>query len=390
MNINTTAGATQRVVIIGGGVAGLSIAAHLAKAGLPVTLLEASKFGAAASTRNQGWLYSGGWFAPAYPELARLCYRSLEQTLRFCPDCIEPNHQGMDYVFSQPDTSTAEWTTAWERAQIPYTELSPNELFEHVPGFEQSAVQRAFLLPDRAFRPDVLLQHLAAAAENAGAELRSETMIHRIVHEGRQVRAVVTGRSEEIPARFVILATGASGAQLWPQVLDQQPGRQAYDDRVFLKTHLVSVQPELARRPFLVVDAQGFNHIPHPENSVFGFDRWHPVSAPAPHPVDTEEIDCLWGYVERFFPEFQRANYETLEWAGVTLQAMRYDQIQPGEVPLPMVIDHTFETPSLENLLTVFPGRASLWAHLAERTCQVVLQKLAVEPQPTARPPWSV
>jgi len=46
----------NRVVIVGGGVAGLSIAVRLAQSGLPVTVLEASKLGHEASTRNQGWL----------------------------------------------------------------------------------------------------------------------------------------------------------------------------------------------------------------------------------------------------------------------------------------------------------------------------------------------
>ena len=55
---------SSRIVIVGGGISGLSIAARLAQAGMPVTLLEASHLGFGASTRNQGWLFSGAWFAP--------------------------------------------------------------------------------------------------------------------------------------------------------------------------------------------------------------------------------------------------------------------------------------------------------------------------------------
>ena len=61
---------SERIVIVGGGFAGLSAAARLAQAGLPVTVLEASKLGYAASTVNQGWLHSGAWFARTHPELA--------------------------------------------------------------------------------------------------------------------------------------------------------------------------------------------------------------------------------------------------------------------------------------------------------------------------------
>ena len=49
----------RRIVIVGGGVSGLSIAVRLSQSGLPVMVLESSSLGQAASTKNQGWLYSG-------------------------------------------------------------------------------------------------------------------------------------------------------------------------------------------------------------------------------------------------------------------------------------------------------------------------------------------
>ena len=52
-----------RVIVVGGGFAGLSIAARLSQTGLPVTLLEATQLGFESSTRNQGWLHSGALHA---------------------------------------------------------------------------------------------------------------------------------------------------------------------------------------------------------------------------------------------------------------------------------------------------------------------------------------
>jgi len=79
----------NRVLIIGGGIAGLSASVRLAQAGLPVTLFEESTLGHGASTRNQGWLHSGGWFAKENIHLASRCYKSLQQTIQCCPDCLE-------------------------------------------------------------------------------------------------------------------------------------------------------------------------------------------------------------------------------------------------------------------------------------------------------------
>ncbi len=71
--MNTQRATAQRIVIVGGGIAGLSAAVRLAQAGLPVTVLESSQLGGAASTRNQGWLHSGGLFALDFPDYARTC-----------------------------------------------------------------------------------------------------------------------------------------------------------------------------------------------------------------------------------------------------------------------------------------------------------------------------
>src|SRR4029078_4058375 len=126
--------------------------------------------------------------------------------------------------------------------------------------------------------------------------------------------------------------------------------------RVTLKTHLVAVQPQMAAWPFCVVDAEGFNHIPHAQHSVFGSSRWSIVSQSDKDRVVPEELDRLWGRVERFYPLFKRDSLKPTGWAGTTVQAMHIDQVEPGLAPLPTVIDHDQEPPHAQNLLSVFSG----------------------------------
>src|SRR5262245_13190396 len=122
--MKTVSATTGRIVIVGGGIAGLATAVRLAEAGFPVTLFEASDLGSAASTRNQGCLHSGGFFSLDAPAYAKACFASLEETLRFCPDCLEPQTSRMAYLFARPDTLVKPWTDAWTAAGIPWQELA--------------------------------------------------------------------------------------------------------------------------------------------------------------------------------------------------------------------------------------------------------------------------
>ena len=379
----------ERIVIVGGGISGLSVAVRLAQAGLPVTVLEASQLGTAASTRNQGWLYSGGIFARDNTALARMCRESLEQTLQFCPECLEPQQEGMAYILSKPDTQASDWTSAWDRAGIEWRELEIEQLLREIPGFDRSLVQHAYLLPDRSFRSDVLLACMAATARNAGAEIRTDTSVTNLIVEDKTLQGVVVGDGEEIAARLVILAGGAMGLPLWSQLTRAEAGKQTDYTVVPLKAHLVALQPEVSRLPFCVADAGGFNHLPHAPASVFSSNRWVPVANAARRGVDAGELERVWEGIERFFPDLRRDNYEVVEWAGTTAQAMHVEQVEPGQLPLPTVIDHATEAPGTENLLSLFAGRASLWPQLAEQARQTVLDKLERAPTSTAVPPWT-
>ncbi len=380
---------STRIVIVGGGISGLAIAARLAQSGLPVTVLESSRLGVGASTRNQGWLFSGAWFAPERPDLAKMCYESLQQTLQFCPESLEEGCGRMVYLAESPETDVGRWTSAWEAAGIPYAGLTSRLLFERFPHLAIARARDAYELPDRAIKIDLLLRSLAAAAEQAGAEIRTATTVTRIVQSGDTVEGVEVAHREIIPARLVILAGNAKGGSLYPGFGTEAVGTQPKVALTPQKTHLLALRPEISRWPLCVIDSGGFNHIPHPPNSVFGSNRWLPVHDAENERVDAAEIDRIWGHVQRLFPDVRREDQRAVEWAGTTVQAMHVEQIEPGRAPLPTVVDHQQECPPLRNLLSIFPGKASLWPHLAEMTQQAVFYKLDSMKSDFATPPWA-
>ncbi|MBX3438235.1 MAG: FAD-dependent oxidoreductase [Planctomycetaceae bacterium] len=381
---------SERIVIVGGGFAGLSSAVRLAQAGLPVTVLEQSKLGYAASTRNQGWLQSGAWFAPHHPQLARLCYDSLQETLQFCPGCVEPGYGSMIYISSSEQSALDGCTQAFEQVGLPYDRLSAIELDQSLPTVAPQQRRSGLRLPDRAFRPEVLLSDLAAAARNSGVEIRSETHVDRLLVEDGAVSGVSVRSQEQIRARMVILAAGTSSGLSFSQLFEPSAGRQSDYQLVNLKTHLRLVRPEVNCDPFCVIDAVGVNHLPHFGTSVFGTSRWKVVAPSDDEQIDADEARLLDAQLDLLFPDGLGADHEVQDWAGTTVQAMHVDQIQPGDAPLPTIIDHSLEPCRVDNVISIFPGRATLWSHLAEKVRVTVLDCLGSRSVETARPPWSV
>ncbi len=383
---------SERIVIVGGGFSGLAIATRLAQERLPVTVVEAAKLGFGASSRNQGWLYSGAWFAPRQRQLARLCYASFLQTVHFCPECLEPGHTGTVFFASLPETDLAGWKQAWKEAGIPFEDTSRQQLAGQLAGVNPEMIHAACILPDRSIRPHTLLQKLAETAADSGAEIHAETRVARINHDGEQVTGITTTKGEDFPASIVIMATGAIGSDLWEQLELDSPGHQSVYERVALRGHLVSVSPAQCPWPFAVVDAEGFNHMPHTHRdtstSVFGAERWSVVPTGESFRPNPVEYDRLEQDIDIFLPDARSHTEEVHRWFGVTVQAMHPEQIEPGRIPLPTVIDHEHQAPGLRNLLSTYPGRATLWAKLAEDVRDLVLTRIERKPIQVATPPW--
>ena len=381
---------TERVVIVGGGIAGITIAFRLAEAGLPVTVLEAGLLGGGASTKNQGWLHSGGWFALQDPQVAKMCYESLQQTLRFCPEAVEPGTEGMAFLFSKPETLRNPYEQAWRDAGIPFEEWPLTDLHERLPGLDRWQVQHAFRLPDRSIRPDFLLQHLAAAAENAGAEIRRNASIDRLIIEQETAHGVVINGDEYLRARLVILAGDSENSRLWPKPWGEPPHTEQVTYQPFAyRTHLVAVDPGVGRIPFCVLDADGFNHLPHMPYSVFGTAGGQPIDGFDDLADTRKQIDFLWQSIRRFFPGRHWNPGQVTEWAGTKVQAIQVSPVRFDGIPRPVVIDHGRQFPRVERLLSVFPGLASLSPQLAETCRQLVLDDIGSRVKDVASPKWT-
>jgi glycine/D-amino acid oxidase-like deaminating enzyme len=250
-----------RIVVLGGGVLGTSVAAHLARRGAPVTLLTDGGLGSGASGRSLSWLNSSGGYSPEYHRLRLLGLQRYREHapvpwLRF------------DGALRWDDGDAAR--SAWERLRsvgYPARWLTRDEVAAGVPGVHAAAVPEsgALLTPDEGWVDlPSLVGELAADLVAHGGRVVPGAGRCEVVAAGGRVTGVRTGSGEVAEADVAVLATGAgvprAAARLGVEIPDATaPALLVRTAPVGTRLRAVLNTPRVSLRPApsggLVVDA---------------------------------------------------------------------------------------------------------------------------------------
>ncbi|MFD9093430.1 NAD(P)/FAD-dependent oxidoreductase [Streptomyces collinus] len=200
-----------RVVIVGGGVMGTSIAYHLARAGVrDVVLVERDELAAGSTSRA-----AGGVRAQFSDELnIQLGARSLEAFGRFEEEIgqdIGLHRVGYLFLLSTPEQVAS--FEAGVRLQnslgVPSRMLTPAEALRLSPLIRTDGLLAAAYSPDDGHcTPEAVVQGYATAARARGARILRHTEVTGIERDGTTVTAVTTTRGR-ITTGTVICAAGA-------------------------------------------------------------------------------------------------------------------------------------------------------------------------------------
>jgi glycine oxidase len=204
------------VVVVGGGVIGLSIAYCLAREGVSATVLDRGELGKGASWAGAGMIPPHverlrtnptvdlrSWSAILYPEWSGTL---LEET------GIDNGYRktgGVD-VAATPDEDNELKTSAgrWRSEKIVYERLSPGDFGRVEPALNPN-LRVAYYLPDRAqIRNPRHLKALAGSLEGRGVDLRPGSAVVRFESKAGRVTAVRT-EDESIPCGMAVVAAGA-------------------------------------------------------------------------------------------------------------------------------------------------------------------------------------
>lgn len=211
---------TQRIVIVGGGVIGCSLAYHLAGAGQQVTLLERAAIAAEASSAAAGMLspIAESAHPDAFLDLAVAGLRVFQEDAAAIEAVsglsIEYAPSGVLRTSNEPERagilqSRVEWAKS---AGLPVRWLSRAECLKLEPALGPAVIGGLDSPEEGQVHPRRLTQALAQGAARRGATIREGTEVHSLLLRGSAVSGVRLGTGDAVEGDLVLLAGGAWAA----------------------------------------------------------------------------------------------------------------------------------------------------------------------------------
>ena len=196
------------IVVIGGGIIGVSAALHLARQGVSVLLCEKGKLAGEQSSRNWGWVRKTGRDLREVPLIIESLRMWGELTREGLPTGF--TECGVLYVSRSDDDRERyeRWLDRVSSYQMGSRMVDGDELASLLPGATKRFGSALYTKTDGRAEPQKAVPALAAAARAAGAVLVENCAVRGLDLMRGRVAGVVTERGR-VACESVILASGA-------------------------------------------------------------------------------------------------------------------------------------------------------------------------------------
>jgi glycine/D-amino acid oxidase-like deaminating enzyme len=223
----------RKVIVVGAGIIGASIAWHLARAGAAVTIVEAGEAGGVATPRSFAWI-NASWGNPE--PYFRLRRRSMAEWSRLVGEvpAIQLGWVGglcWDMSADQMETYAAEHGS-WGYG---IRKVDRNEAERIEPNLAAPPERALHVAEEGAVEPDGAARALVEDAVKRGARLVGRTEVRGLIVESGAVRGVATADGE-LRADETVIAAGVATPRLAATVgvhvpLVESPGLVVYARR---------------------------------------------------------------------------------------------------------------------------------------------------------------
>lgn len=181
------------VVIIGGGIVGVSTAWFLARQGVDVVLCEKGHIAGEQSSRNWGWVRCQGRDTRELPMMliSMRIWDTLETEIG---EDVGFTRSGCLYVTDSEKVlqKYADWLSVAQEYGLDTQVIEGKELDQHIEGASSRWLGAMYTASDACAEPHKVVPAIARAAQRAGATLLTACAVRGIETEGGKLSAVVT------------------------------------------------------------------------------------------------------------------------------------------------------------------------------------------------------
>ncbi|PLP61127.1 hypothetical protein CYK37_02220 [Mesorhizobium loti] len=196
------------VVIIGGGIIGVSTALFLAMSGVPVVLCEKGEIAGEQSSRNWGWVRRMGRDPRELPLIVESIkiWEGLSRTLG---EDVGFRQSGIMYACesAEEEAQREDWLKAAGSYRLDTHMIAGQELTDRMPGASKLWRSALYTPSDGRAEPQKAAPAMARAAQRHGAVILQQCAVRGIEKTAGQVTSVVTERGS-IECKTVVLAGG--------------------------------------------------------------------------------------------------------------------------------------------------------------------------------------
>ncbi|MBD8790759.1 FAD-binding oxidoreductase [Pseudomonas syringae] len=200
--------ASTTVVIIGGGIIGLTAALTLAERNIPVVVLEKGRLAGEQSSRNLGWIRKTSRHAADIP-LAQAADRLWAQMPERVGADVGYRQAGIMFI-ARNEAQMAmheQWLKGVEPLALGSRLLSKQDIARQVPGGQGDWLGGIYTPSDGRAEPTLAASAIANAAIAKGAVIIEQCAVRTVQTSGGRISGVVTERGE-IRCEQVLLAAG--------------------------------------------------------------------------------------------------------------------------------------------------------------------------------------